>query len=480
MRSLNGNLARLWLRVGPRFLPFADAATIDLPLGRLLRLSLFQVSVGMALVLLAGTLNRVMIVELGVSAALVAFMVSLPILFAPIRALIGFRSDHHRSALGWRRVPYIWIGTMLQFGGLAMMPFALMVLSEPGDGPALAGPLGAALAFLLVGAGLHTTQTAGLALATDLAPEKSRPRVVALLYVMLLAGMVLSSLVLGLLLKDFSPQRLIQVIQAAAVVTLILNTVALWKQESRNPERTRRDTPRPSFMTAWRTFGEGGRVTRLLVAIGLGTAAFSMQDILLEPYGGEVLGLSVSATTTLTAIWAGGMLAAFALAARLLGRGGNPYFLAACGAMIGVVAFSAVIFAAPLQSPMLFRFGTLLIGFGGGLFAVGGLIAAMALGRGDNAGMALGVWGAVQATAAGAAIAAGGAINDIISALAERGLLGEALAGPATGYSVVYHIEILLLFATLVAIGPLVHTRWRFQQPTTSSTQRFGLADFPG
>lgn len=478
MIGIQTNLARLWMRLGPRYLPFADAASEDLPLGRLLRLSLFQVSVGMALVLLAGTLNRVMIVELGVSAALVAFMVSLPIVFAPIRALIGFRSDHHRSALGWRRVPYIWIGTMLQFGGLAMMPFALMVLSEPGNGPPMAGPLGAGLAFLLVGAGLHTTQTAGLALATDLAPERSRPRVVALLYVTLLFGMLASSLILGALLKDFSPQRLIQVIQAAAVVTMALNIVALWKQESRNPEATRRDRPRPDIRSAWTTLCQGGRITRLLVAVGLGTAAFSMQDILLEPYGGEILGLSVSATTTLTALWAGGMLLAFALSARLLDRGGNAYALAAYGALIGVVAFSAVIFASPLQSALLFRIGTFLIGVGGGLFAVGGLVAVMALGRGEQTGLALGVWGAVQATAAGIAIALGGAINDVVSTMAASGVLGEALSGPTTGYSVVYHIEIVLLFATLAAIGPLVR-RGRGADGSPTGT-RFGLADFPG
>ncbi|MEO0730097.1 MAG: PucC family protein, partial [Pseudomonadota bacterium] len=81
-------------------LPFADAATKELPLGRLLRLSLFQVSVGMTLVLLTGTLNRVMIVELGVSAGFVALMVSLPMFLAPVRALIGFRSDTHKSFLG--------------------------------------------------------------------------------------------------------------------------------------------------------------------------------------------------------------------------------------------------------------------------------------------------------------------------------------------------------------------------------------------
>ncbi len=53
------------------------------------------------------------------------------------------------------------------------------------------------------------TQTAGLALANDLAPAKVRPRVVSLLYVMLLVGMLLSSLVLGRSLVDFTPDSVL-------------------------------------------------------------------------------------------------------------------------------------------------------------------------------------------------------------------------------------------------------------------------------
>ena len=98
-------------------MPFADIATADLPLRRLLRLSLFQVTTGMALVLLVGTLNRVMIVELGVPATLVGAMLALPLVFAPFRALIGHKSDTHRCELGWRRVPFIWKGTLWQFAG---------------------------------------------------------------------------------------------------------------------------------------------------------------------------------------------------------------------------------------------------------------------------------------------------------------------------------------------------------------------------
>ena len=480
---LGAQLARSWKHVSPRLLPFADAASTELPLPRLLRLSLFQVSVGMALVLLNGTLNRVMIVELGVPAFLVATMVALPLVFAPLRALIGHRCDHHRSVLGWRRVPYLWFGTLLMFGGFAIMPFALLVLSGDTHGPILYGQLGAALAFLLVGAGLHTTQTAGLALATDLAPEHTRPRVVALLYVMLLVGMVVASLGFGALLADFRQVKLIQIIQGVALASMALNLVALWKQEPRRPQLTAPHLPRPGFRQSWREFAAGGRASRLLVAVGLGTAAFSMQDILLEPYGGQIMGLGVGATTALTALLAGGSLAAFALAAHWLKRGADPCRLAAGGALAGIAAFAAVVFAHPLGSVALFRVGTAVIGFGGGLFAVATLTAAMDLAKGSTRnGIALGAWGAVQATAAGMAIGAGGALRDLVSALATNGALGPALSSPAVGYSFVYHLEIALLFATLVAVGPLVrrsHAPDAQASPRTSS-QPFGLAEFPG
>jgi BCD family chlorophyll transporter-like MFS transporter len=458
MTTLAQRLTRRWMRVGTEFLPFADSASSELPLGKLLRLSLFQVTVGMATVLLIGTLNRVLIVELHVPAWLVALMVGLPLVFAPFRAFIGFRSDNHRSALGWRRVPYIWMGTLLQFGGLAIMPFALVILSGDTHGPAWIGQFASAFAFLLVGAGLQTAQTAGLALATDVASEQARPHVVALMYTMLLIGMIGAGFTFGRLLANFSEIRLIQVIQGAAVVTMGLNLLALWKQEARGTVKTRVETVRAKFSDSWREFTRHSRAVRFLVSVGLGTAAFNMQDIVLEPYGGEILHLPVAATTTLTAMLALGALLAFSLAARYLGHGGDPYRLAAYGILIGLFAFAAVIFAAPLASPLMFRMGTLAIGFGSGFFSVGTLAGAMERERHGESGLALGAWGAVQATCAGIAITLGGAVHDGVAWLATHGRLGLALTDSSTGYGAVYQIEIVLLFATLIAIGPLVRS----------------------
>ncbi|MGR3743915.1 MAG: PucC family protein [Pseudooceanicola nanhaiensis] len=466
-----------------RWLPFADAASEGLPLGQLLRLSLFQVSVGMATVMLLGTLNRVMIVELSVPATVVAMMIALPVQIAPFRALLGFRSDTHRSAIGWKRIPYLWFGSLWQMGGLAVMPFALIVLSgQQSVGPAWAGEVLAALAFLMTGLGLHMTQTAGLALATDRADDATRPRVVALLYVMLLLSMAVSSVILGWLLRDFSSLRLVRVVQGAAVVGIVLSLVALWKQEHVRPmSKAERAEPRPAFREAWADLMRGGHAGRLLAVAFAGTMAFNMQDVLLEPYGGEILGLSVSSTTWLTALWASGALMGFALAGRLLGRGRDPFRLAAGGLLAGVAAFSGVIFAAPMGSPAIFFAGTSLIGFGGGLFAVATLIAAMQLPERGAAGhgLALGAWGAAQATAAGLAIAFGGAIRDTVNAIATSGTWGAALDTPATGYSFVYHIEIGLLFLTLVILGPLVRAMPLAPRSDRQEATRMGLADFP-
>ena len=477
MNPVTRSLISGWARLGTRFLPFADAASPDLPLSRLLRLSLFQVSVGMALVLLVGTLNRVMIVELRVPAALVALMVSLPVLYAPFRALVGYRSDTHRSALGWRRVPFIWMGTLLQFGGFAIMPFALLVLSGGGNAqqwPAWIGQLGAGFTFLLVGAGLHTAQTAGLALATDQAPVESHPRVVGLMYVMLLLGSIVSALLFGALLADFSPGRLIQVIQGAAVATIVLNTMALWKQETRRPDRLSGPRSDPSFREAWQTYSrEPGALTRL-VAIGLGTMAFGMQDVLLEPYGGQVLGMSVGSTTWLTAALASGGLLGFSLASAVLSRGADPARMALAGAGIGVPAFCAVIVSALLPSVPLFVCSAMLIGLGGGIFGHGTLTLTMRHAPKEQAGLALGTWGAVQATAAGLAVALGGIGRDVIDALARNGLLGPNLTGPAMGYVAVYTVEIVLLFITIGVMSRLVQGSAAITvvHPTQTAEQR--------
>jgi BCD family chlorophyll transporter-like MFS transporter len=273
--------------------------------------------------------------------------------------------------------------------------------------------------------------------------------VVGLMYVMLLLGMMVSAVLFGYLLQDFTPGKLIQVIQGCAVATLVLNVVALWKQESRSRNRRGKPEVEPSFNEAWQTLTLDPRAKRSLVAIGLGTMAFTMEDVLLEPFGGDVLHMSVSATTLLTATLSLGGLIGFAWASRVLTQGVNPYRMSLWGVIIGLPAFACVMASAWWQSDLLLSVGVFLIGLGGGLFSHGTLTASMNLAPKEQSGLALGAWGAVQASAAGLAVAMGGVLRDVL----------ETSMGVGVGYLTVYGVELILLLCTWVILRPLLQSR---------------------
>ena len=467
-------------KISKNILPFSDAGSTNFSLFQLLRLSLFQMSVGMATVMLAGTLNRVMIVELLVPASLVAIMIAIPVLIAPLRTFYGHKSDTYKSFIGWKRIPYMWFGSLFQFGGLAIMPFAIIILS--GDqtvGPSWAGEVLVAIAFLFTGIGMHITQTVGLALAADRATKENRPRVVALLYFMFLFGMGISAVVIGILLADFSKLRLIQVVQGSAVLTLILNLVAVWRQEQIIINQQKNDKSEKFFLS-WKKFISDRKTNSLIWVVFWGTLAFSMQDVLLEPYGGQILGLSVSETTNLTGVWALGALLGLALAANNSKKTVSSVSNAMTALLIGIVGFSAIIFSSPMQFPFLYFLGTLFIGFGTGLFSVSLLIIAMALSSKTNlgSGFILGSWGAAQAIGAGLGIAVGGILRDVVNKIALSGYLGPTFENNSIGYIFVYHLEILFIFITLIVLG-MLSQEINKRKIKDHAQKSFGLTEIP-
>ena len=210
-----------------------------------------------------------------------------------------------------------------------------------------------------------------------------------------------------------------------------MNCVALWKQEPRGAVAEASGAPRAEFRDAWAAFATSGRTRRRLFATALGTAGFSMQDILLEPYGGKILHLPVGATTALTAMLALGGGLGLMLAARRLRAAPTRIASPRSARWSGIVAFAAVIFAAPPSSAALFGLGVALIGFGGGLFAHGTLTASMAASRPEDRGLALGRLGRGAGD--------GGGPRHRLQRLRQRsrrrrspssGALGEALADP--------------------------------------------------
>lgn len=441
---------------------------------QLLRLSLFQFGVGFSMVVFTGSLNRVLIYEEGIPAGIVGWLLSLGLFVAPIRALLGFRSDREKKTYGYRRLPYIWYGMMMVFCALSAAPFVLLLLSKSSAIGQTETPMSVAIGlstfiFLLYALGVHVSQTGYLALVTDLTPRQDRSRAVAFLWIMLIIGQILSSLVISVWLQDFSPFKLIQVMQTSSVLFLVLAIAGIWKQdkpvEVTDEEGNLKGQVGKLFAS--------GKMRLLFAIVFIGTLGLTMQDVLLEPYGGQVLRMTVSQTSGLTALWGMGMLMAMLAAWKVLPKLQSPLGIVVLGCVAGLVGFGLITYASVTLSVVVFATGTAIIGFANGLFLIATLSLIMSMADLQTAGLYVGLWGLTQTTATGLGTLAGSNARDMVTAST------NSIAG---GYTAVYVAEMFLIVVTLVFLWRLMRGAERISFNTVTESQKpfAGLTDIPG
>lgn len=412
------------------------------------RLGLFQLGIGLSLAPITGTLNRVLIDDIGIAAALVAILISLHYFVSPVRAFIGYRSDKARSLGKWR-TPYIVLGVMLTYGGLATAPFALILMSGDGVVPVWVAFPACMLIFLAYGIGINIVETIYLALVSDITPPKERGKVLSALWVMLIMGTVISAIIVSGFLETYSHRRLIEVMQGSAVVFVILTVIALWQQERLNPDgsvvsRVETVRVRLSLWESIRMLGGQRTLQGLFVVIFIATMAFATHDVLLEPYGGQVLGMTVSETMELTALWGIMTLVGVVSAGWLLWRKVSPVVLIGVGCAIGLLGFGVISYASDVALVTPFRIGVGFISLGRGLFLVGCIILVMSLTDVSHAGLFLGVWGIVQGLAQGFGTIGGGVVRD----------LAQYLTGSVVlGYTIVYTASLVLLLSVILILA---------------------------
>ncbi|RRR66436.1 MAG: MFS transporter [Candidatus Viridilinea halotolerans] len=411
------------------------------------RLGLFQFGMGVSLAPLTGTLNRVLINELAIPAVAVGFLIAIHYFVSPTRALIGFESDRARAAGHWR-TPYLVMGAMLTYGGLATAPFSLILLSGEGTLSFPVAMIVCTLIFLAYGLGVNIVETIYLATVSDVTPAHERGRVLGVLWIMLVLGTIVSSIIMGQLLLDYSHKLLIQVMQGSAVIFIALTFVAMYGQERLKPNGELEDVTEP--IRVRETLGQSLRLLaaqaplrNLFIVLFVATLGFATQDVLLEPYGGQVLGMSVSETARLTALWGVGMLVGILVAAVLLWRERSPALMIGAGCLLGLFGFLAVTLAGSSLNTAIFYSGVSMIGAGRGAFIVGALALVMGLVDRNHAGLFIALWGITQALAQGISTIGGGIGRDIV----------QYMTGNITlGYTAVYSTSLLLLAATVLLL----------------------------
>ena len=375
------------------------------------RLAAFPFGLGVAVVFVSSTLNRVMIVELELPAALVGAFFAIPFLIAPARAWLGYVSDGY-PIWGKRREPYIVIGALV--AGSGIVGATLIALNSEAAGVVMAG--GMALMFLAYALGHTLASNTFEALLADKFEGDQRPRAVTLFKVAMFVGILGGAIGLGRLLDPYDAARF----RLAALIVMAVYggfaIVAVTRQEPRvtNLDVAAREAKETAFRDVIREVWRDPAARRFFVLVVLSVLGTLAQDVLLEPYGALVLGLSVAQTTRLTAIWGTGTILAMVIAGVWMIKRTGYMRVLRVGLVINVAVFVGIVIAGAMGSATLFRGLVFALGIGTGLAMAGLLTAVIEFTTFTRAGLLMGVWGmAAEFGQAGGGMI-GGVVVDVV------------------------------------------------------------------
>ncbi|UIP06896.1 BCD family MFS transporter [Erythrobacter sp. SDW2] len=412
----------------------------------IVRLGMVQAAIGAMVMLATSLLNRVMVVEYGVAAAVPAALVAWHYAVQLTRPLWGHTSDRSHS-----RTPWIVGGLgMLALGTLLAVDATVMMAS-----PGIMAALVAITGFTLIGFGVGMSGTALLALLASRTSVTRKPAAAAICWTMMVAGIVIAAAVSGANLDPFSEARLAIVASFVVLGAFALAMLALRNVERNTPpvEQPKPDGRALGFAEALRQIWHEPEARRFTFFVFLSMLAYSMQDLILEPFAGFLFAMTPGESTQLASVQHGGVLAGMLLAglggslyARRFGRDMRLWIVAGClgsAAMLGGLAMAATQgHGWPLRANV---FG---LGVANGIFAVaavGAMLGLASKGAGAGEGARMGVWGAAQAVAFGLGGLAGAVLVDQLRAF---------MASDGAAFQAVFATEALLfLAAALVATG---------------------------
>jgi BCD family chlorophyll transporter-like MFS transporter len=408
----------------------------------------------MTLVPINSTLNRVMIKELAISAALVAILASLPYLFSPIQVAIGSFSDRH-PVFGFRRTPYIALGLLLCVFGVIISPQVAFLIAEN----LVAGLLVGLLAFGAWGMGYNLSAVSYLSLATELSDEKGRGKTIAVMWFMMIVGIILTAIMLSRMVEPYTPEAMERAFWIVGLAALVLGLIGIIRLEERTTATETEGEERYSWSTMLGAIMENRQVTLFFVYLVILLAAILGQDLLLEPYAGEAFGMTVGQAARITSIWGVCVLAALLIAGALETRVRKKVvaFWGGWSALIGFVLIAA---AGILANLGVFYTGVVLLGVGTGLATVSNLSLMLDMTVVGKIGLFIGAWGMANAASRLTGSVLGGIVRDVTTRLLDDLLLG---------YVVVFGIEVAMLLGSLILLRYIDVERFRHQMKEVPS-----------
>lgn len=391
----------------------------------IVRLGLVQMALGAIVVLTTSTLNRLMVVELGLLAVLPGLLVALHYGIQITRPNWGFLSDS-----GGNRTRWIIGGMVALAAGGMLAAYGVVVL----DGAFALGLAISVVAYALIGLGVGASGTSLLALLATATAEHRRAAAATITWLMMIAGIAVTAGVVGALLQPYSPALLLKLVGIVCGGAVLLSVVATWGIER---GVVARPAPEPMpFRDGLAEIWAEPKARAFTIFVFLSMTAYFLQELILEPYAGLVFAFTPGQSTQLSGAQNGGVFVGMLLvgiAATGLRLGAlRDWVIAGCmGSACALLAIAAL---GQVGLPLLVP-ATVALGFFNGMFAVAAIGSMMALageGREAREGTRMGLWGAAQAIAAGFGGLLGAACVDLLRvALGDAPAFGIVFAGEA-------------------------------------------------
>jgi MFS transporter, BCD family, chlorophyll transporter len=446
------------------------------------RLGIFNMGLGLMAVLTFAVLNRIMISELAIPATITAGIIAIPQFLAPVRIWFGQLSDT-KPIFNLHRSGYVWIGTLL-FGVAVFAAvqgvWELGFIVRDNDGwlwnqDTIFWTVLLGLILAGYGVALSSSSTPFTALLVDISDEDNRSKIVSIVWSMLMVGIVIGGITGSIFLKKVEQTGIVlgsnlgsvlltgekametpietlqspinQLFFVVPLIVFVMALVAIFGVEKKysrfaiRSSKIERDD-NITFRRALKILTASRQTGIFFSFLVVFTISLFMQEAILEPYGGDVFGMSIGESTLLNSFWGIGILIGYSITGFLIIPRLGQKLTTKIGCFLVAICFIFIIFAGFTKEVILLKFALLVFGGATGVGTIGGISLMLDLTATETAGTFIGAWGLAQAIARALATFLGGVVLDIGKIFFDT---------PVLAYSVVFCLQgVGMLLAILI------------------------------
>ena len=257
-----------------------------------IQFTLQKVAIAWMFALVTVNLPYVAIHALGIPAILIGLVLGLYPFFGPFQPFFGRFTQSH-PLLGYYRTPYLLLGFFI---GSIIFPFVPGLLQQV-EGGSVGAAILLFILFFIFGTAIALMANTFLDLLSDVTTDDSRGTVTAAAWTGQTLAIALWAFVFRLIMPIYSHEAMLQLYIITPVVVMIIGFLSVVGLEPRHRDKEPHATEVNPLNESLALLTTGRMARRFFLFVTLSLLSIFLQDILQEPLGGDLFGMTAGETT---------------------------------------------------------------------------------------------------------------------------------------------------------------------------------------